>query len=85
MIDFTNFILGESGIEVQSIDEALSLIEVCVDNDVDCTFITPNDYEDEPYWYVKDGELEITKYYCDMADEVCDTWTYSDFAEEHEK
>lgn len=85
MINFTNFISGESGIEVQSIDEALSLIEVCVDNDVDCTFITPADYEDWPYWYVKDRELEVTKYYCVMAESVCSTWTYSDFAEKHER
>lgn len=84
MIDFRNFILGEAGIEAQSIDEALSLIEVCVDNDIDCTFVTPADYEDEPYWYVKDGSLETTRYYSDMADNVCSTWVYSEFLEEHE-
>ena len=84
MINFENFILGEDGIEVQSIDEALSLIEICIDNNIDCSFITPSDYEDEPYWYVKDRTLNITKYYSDMADCVCSTWTYSDFVEEHE-
>lgn len=85
MISFSNFIMGEAGIEVQSIDEALSLIEVCVDNNIDCTFITPKDYEYEPYWYVKNGKLEITRYYSDMLDDVCSTWTFSEFAEEHFK
>lgn len=85
MVDYNNFILGETGIEVQSIDEALNLIEVCVENNIDCTFITPSDYENEPYWYVKDGNLEITKYYSDMADEVCSIWTYSEFAQEHQQ
>lgn len=85
MIDFRNFISGESGIEVQSLDEALSLLEVCNENDIDCTFVDSDDYAEFPYWYVKDGELEAVKYYSDMAEEVCNTWIYSEFVEEHER
>lgn len=85
MINFNNFILGESGIEVQSMDEATSLINVCIENDINITFIKPEDYKMSPYWYVKDGELEISEYFCDMAESVCDVWTYSEFVMNHEK
>lgn len=84
MIDFTNFILGESGIEVRSLNEALSLLEVCNENNIDCTFVCSDDYTEFPYWYVKARELQAMRYYCDMAEDVCNTWMYSEFIEEHE-
>lgn len=83
MINFNNFILGEAGIEVESLEEATELIKVCDRNNIDHYLITPEYYEDEPYWYVVDGSLCTTKYYCDMADDVCSTWTYQQFVEEH--
>lgn len=66
-------------------NEALSLLEVCNENSIDCTFVDSDDYAEFPYWYVKARELQAMRYYCDMAEDVCNTWTYPEYVEEHER
>lgn len=59
MIDFEKFFLGEVGIIVKKLEEAVSLIDASDDEGiaVDCD---AEDYENYPYWYVEYGVLNIT-------------------------
>ena len=79
MIDFEKFFLGEVGIIVKSLEEAVSLIDASDDEDiaVDCD---AEEYENYPYWYVEHGVLNITGDYAEAMDHVEHVYTYQTYA-----
>lgn len=81
-IRWTSFICGESELECESIEDAETLLRVCVEHDVDCNYVKPDDWIFERYWYVKDNSLETTAYQLE-SDDICDCWTVKDYIEEH--
>lgn len=81
-IRWTSFICGESELECESIEDAKTLLRVCVEHDVDCNYVKPDDWIFERYWYVKDNSLETTVYQLE-SDDICDCWTVKDYIEEH--
>ncbi len=81
-IRWTSFICGESELECESIEDAKTLLRVCVEHDVDCNYVKPDDWIFERYWYVKDNSLETTAYQLE-SDDICDCWTVKDYIEEH--
>ena len=82
MVSWNTFILGESELKCESLEDARLLLDVCKENKVDCNYLNAEDYKEQPYWYIHDDELHITKYTCENED-VCDCWTVKDFVEEH--
>jgi len=79
MTRYNNFLNGEDGIEIEELSDAVELLEVCAENNISIYGVFASDYEHEPYWYVDNNELMMTRYFSDMADECCQTWTYKDF------
>lgn len=83
MVSWNTFILGESELKCESLEDAQLLLEVCKDNQIDCAYdINAEDYKQEPYWYIEDNELHITKYTCE-SENICSCWTVKGFVEEH--
>ena len=79
MIDFEKFFLGEVGIIVKSLEEAVALIDACEEEGiaVDCD---ADDYENYPYWYVEYGVLNITGDYIEAVGRVDKVYTYQTYA-----
>ena len=79
MVDFEKFFLGEVGIIVKSLEEAVSLIDASDDEGitVDCD---AEDYKNYPYWYVEYGVLNITSDYAEAMDHVEKVYTYQTYA-----
>ena len=79
MIDFEKFFLGEVGIIVKSLEEAVSLIDACEEEGitVDCE---ADDYGYYPYWYVEYGVLNITGDYIEAVGRVDKVYTYQTYA-----
>lgn len=83
MVNWNNFILGEAQLICETIEDAERLLKVCKENEIDCAYIKPEYFKDEPYWYVKDGwRLEATGCYCD-DEQICSSWTVQEFIENH--
>lgn len=61
-VKWFRFVSGESELECESIEDAKTLLRVCVEHDVDCNYVKPDDWIFERYWYVKDNSLETTAY-----------------------
>ena len=81
-IRWTSFICGESELECESIEDAETLLRVCVEHDVDCNYVKSDDWIFERYWYVKDNSLETTAYQLE-SDDILECWTVKDYIEEH--
>lgn len=82
-VSWNTFISGESELKCESLEDAQLLLEVCKDNQIDCAYgINAEDYKQEPYWYIEDNELYITKYTCESKN-ICSCWTVKGFVEEH--
>ena len=77
-VKWFRFVSGESELECESIEDAKTLLRVCVEHDVDCNYVKP----DERYQYVKDNSLETTAYQLE-SDDICDCWTVKDYIENH--
>lgn len=79
MIDFEKFFIGEVGIIVKSLEEAVSLIDTCEEEGitVDCE---AGDYEYYPYWYVEHGVLNITGDHLEELEHVDKFYTYQTYA-----
>lgn len=83
MVSWNTFILGESELKCESLEDAQLLLEVCKDNQIDCAYdINAEYYIQEPYWYIEDNELHITKYTCE-SENICSCCTVKGFVEEH--
>lgn len=81
-IDWTSFVVGQSELECESIEDAKLLMEICIRSYVDCKYVACADWEEEPYWYIKNNELIITKYTLE-EENICDCWTVKDYIENH--
>lgn len=81
-VKWFRFVSGESELECESIEDAETLLRVCVEHDVDCNYVKPDDWIFERHWYVKDNSLETTAYSTEN-DNICDCWTVKDYIEEH--
>lgn len=81
-INWDSFVSGESELECESIEDAETLLRVCVEHDVDCNYVKPDDWISERYWYVKDNSLETTAYQLE-SDDICECWTVKDYIENH--
>lgn len=79
MIDFEKFFLGEVGIIVKSLEEAVALIDACEEEGitVDCD---ADDYENYPYWYVECGVLNITGDHLEALEHADRFYTYQTYA-----
>ena len=81
-INWDSFICGESELECESIEDAKTLLRACVEHDVDCNYVKPDDWIFERHWYVKDNSLETTAHSTEN-DDICDCWTVKDYIENH--
>ena len=81
-VNWDNFIIGEAELKCETIEDAELLMKVCKENNICCNYITAEQFRHEPYWYVKDGRIETTKYVLD-DDNICSFWTVQRFIEEH--
>lgn len=81
-INWDSFVSGESELECESIEDAKTLLRVCVEHDVDCNYVKPDDWIFERHWYVKDNSLETTAYSTEN-DDICECWTVKDYIENH--
>ena len=79
MIDFEKFFLGEIGIIVKSLEEAVSLIDASDDAGL-AVVCDAEDYKSYPYWYVEHGVLNITSAYAEAMDHVEKVYTYQTYA-----
>ena len=79
MVDFEKFFLGEIGIIVKSLDEAMEILEACDEEriEIDCS---PEDYKRFPYWYVAYGVLNLSKTYSEAIEHVNHVFTYQTYA-----
>ena len=78
MIDFEKFFLGEVGIIVKSIEEAVEILDACEEEDIssDCE---AEDYKEYPYWYVAHGVLNIARTYSEVIENVRHVFTYQTY------
>ena len=81
-VNWTSFIVGESELECESIEDAKLLMDICIRSDIDCEYVACEDWKEEPYWYIKNNELITTKYSLD-EENICDGWTVKDYVENH--
>lgn len=81
-VKWFRFVSGESELECESIEDAETLLRVCVEHDVDCNYVKPDDWIFERHCYVKDKSLETTAHSTEN-DDICDCWTVKDYIEEH--
>lgn len=82
MVSWSSFLNGESELECQSLDDAELLLRICKENGIDSSGIEAEVFQNEPYWYVKDHELFMTRYSCENED-ICSCWTVKAFVVEH--
>ena len=82
MINWNTFILGESELKCESLEDAQLLLDVCKENKIDYSYLNAEDYKEEPYWYVKCNDLYITRYSCDNEN-ICDCWTVKEYVINH--
>lgn len=80
--NWNSFILGESQLECESIEDAEMLLRVCTEHNVNCNYVHPADSKYERYWYVKDNSLEITEFSTEN-NYICDCCTVKDYIENH--
>lgn len=81
-VDWTSFIIGESELECESIEDAKLLMDICIRSDIDCEYVACEDWKEEPYWYIKNNELITTRYSLD-EENICNCWTVKDYIENH--
>lgn len=79
MIDFEKFFLGEIGIIVKSLEEALEILEACEEEGIEIN-CSPEDHKNFPYWYVAYGVLNATSDYSDVMEHVENVCTYQTYA-----
>lgn len=79
MIDFTSFFLGEVGIVVKSVEQAIEILESLEEN-IDATEVRPEDCKRKPYWYIDGCKLCVTSDYAKVMDHVEKVYTYQTYA-----
>jgi len=84
IINWDIFINGEAELECETINDAELLLSVCKENNINVDYIDPDDFSEEPYWYIKGGDLMITRYCCEN-DDICSCWTVREFVENHKE
>lgn len=85
MVNWLNFILGEAELHLESKEDAELLLGVCKEKDIDCDYVSADDFEKTPYWYVNriNNELCTTRYTLE-SDYICEIWTVKEYIENHE-
>ena len=79
MIDFEKFFLGEVGIIVKSLEEAVALIDACEEDGIEVGFIA-DVYGIYPYWVVSGRELLALKTYQEAMEHVEHVYSYQTYA-----
>lgn len=81
-ISWNSFINGDIEIKCKSIQDAQILLDVCKENEVETGNIRAVDYHEEPYWYINDSELCITKYCCEN-ESIYQCWNVETYIQNH--
>jgi len=81
-VSWNSFISGGVEIKCKSIEDAKLLLDVCKENEVETGDIRAVDYHEEPYWYINDSELCITKYCCEN-DSIYQCWNVETYIQNH--
>ena len=81
-VSWNSFISGGVEIKCKSIEDAKLLLDVCKENEVETGDIRAVDYHEEPYWYINDSELCITKYCCEN-DGIYQCWNVETYIQNH--
>ena len=83
-ISWFGFTSGEVELACMSYEDAKLLLDVCQRSGIGCEHVSASDYQAEPFWYVKDAELVITRYTLEN-DSICECSSVSDYIFEHTK
>ncbi len=87
-VNWFRFLSGESELQCESIEDIKILLEVCKKNNIygfDYLAVSESLVYglENPYWYIQNGSLNVTKYTLEN-DDICDCWTVSGYIENHE-
>lgn len=81
-ISWNSFIAGGVEIKCKSIEDAKLLLNICKENGVATGDIKAKDYYEEPYWYINDSELCITRYCCENLN-IYQCWNVDTYIQDH--
>jgi len=81
-INWSGFLGGFAELQCETLEDAQTLMQVCNDNHIECSHISAETFKNEPYWYVRNNFLEITRYSCDN-EQIDSCWTVSEYMEDH--
>lgn len=81
-ISWNSFIAGGVEIKCKSLEDAKILLNVCKESGIDTGNIRAVDYHEEPYWYINDSELCITKYCCENLN-INQCWNVETYIDNH--
>lgn len=82
-VNWKSFLYGEVELECECEEDAKLLLSVCKANGIHCAYIEADDFESEPYWYVKQGSELTTSFLGGEDDSISICWTVRQYIEEH--
>lgn len=83
-VSWHNFIIGETELTRETLADAVLLLHICRQNNINCCGYDATDYSARPYWYIECDALTVTCYAMDGKD-VCSADTVKNFVLEHIK